>query len=256
MRTILYFNSRKEYLEKRIAELERAISKYAPGTLICYENGNTYKYYNQEYLPNGQKKRTYIHKDKLQLVKDLALKAYHSRELQDMKNELLAINRYLRARSTPHSNDYLDPKSPYSKLLPKNLIEWESIEYDKSNEHPEKLTVKAPNGLFVRSKSEAMIAYVLTDYKIPFRYECALNMFGTKIYPDFTILHPTARKEYIWEHFGLIDDFSYRDKTIFKLKNYMTNGYIPGHNLITTFESKDMPLDINYVENLVQFYFS
>ena len=40
-----------------------------------------------------------------------------------------------------------------------------------------------------------------------------------------------------------------------KLKLYIESGYIPGINLILTFEKKDMPLDIVYVNSLISHFF-
>ncbi len=255
MKTIIHMNSRKILLENEIKKLENTVNKYPEGSLIYHRNGNGYKFLKQIQLGPGERKRIYIPKSDQNLIKLLAMKAYHTRQLQDMKNEFLAVTRYLNARKEPRSSDFLDSSLPYFMYLPQELTEWETQPYDKSQKHPERLIVKAPNGLYVRSKSEAMIAYILNDLKIPFRYECALTLDGIKIYPDFTILHPTKRKEFIWEHFGFIDNLSYRGKTLSKLHLYMSKGYIPGQNFITTYETQNMPLDINYVENLVRFHF-
>ena len=75
-------------------------------------------------------------------------------------------------------------------------------------------------------------------------------------YPDFTIRHPLTRKTYYWEHFGMMDVSSYATHTYVKLQKYTENGIIPGINLITTYETKDNPLNPELVETLVKHYFT
>lgn len=251
MKSIIFMKSRKDYLERRIKELEKKTSTYPSGLLIVCKNGDRFKYFRQEQVSSGERTRTYIPHKNRTLIEALAKKAYYTKTLQNMKNELLAVQRYLNARKEP-----CELPAAYSSLLPSGPSDWEHADYERNAANPENLTVKAPNGLFVRSKSEAMIAYVLSDNRIPFRYECAHSVGGVKLYPDFTVLNPVTKKEFIWEHFGLIDNPSYRANMLSKLQLLITAGYIPGNNLIVTFETKDAPLDINHVENLVKFHFT
>ena len=57
------------------------------------------------------------------------------------------------------------------------------------------------------------------------------------------------------EHFGKIDDSDYRTKMERKLNTYIENGYIPGKNLIMTFEDKAHPLTIEDVQGMIEHYF-
>lgn len=48
----------------------------------------------------------------------------------------------------------------------------------------------------VRSKSEVIIADILNQEGIPYRYECPLQLKGWgKVYPDFTVLSERERPE-------------------------------------------------------------
>ena len=78
--------------------------------------------------------------------------------------------------------------------------------YEKNPKYPEHLIHKTVSGIYVRSKSESMIALQLYTEKIPFRYECALQLGETTLYPDFTILHPKTGEIFYWEHFGMMDE--------------------------------------------------
>ena len=74
-------------------------------------------------------------------------------------------------------------------------------------------------------------------------------------YPDFTIRHPKTGEIIYWEHFGLMDDPSYYQKTFSKLQLYASYGIIPSINLITTYETQEHPLSADIVEKIVKHYF-
>lgn len=100
-----------------------------------------------------------------------------------------------------------------------------------------------------------MIATILKAYQIPFRYECILKLGGNTVFPDFTIRHPINGNTLYWEHFGLMDDFEYSKKAYSKLQLYNSFGIIPSIHLITTYETKDNPLSMEVIENIVKHYF-
>lgn len=111
-------------------------------------------------------------------------------------------------------------------------------------------------GILVRSKSEALIINALFEHKIPFRYECLLQIQNVSVYPDFTIRHPVTGEVYYWEHFGMMDNENYAHNVYSKLQLYQSVGIIPSMQLLTTFETRQNPLDYEYVELLIQYYFT
>ena len=147
----------------------------------------------------------------------------------------------------------LSKESPYRDFILEDS--WEGQEYEKSTKHPEQLIVKAPKGEFVRSKSEALIANALFDEGIEYRYEWATEIGGIKFFPDFTVRVPGKKITKIWEHFGKIDDPVYFTKMMRKLTAYIKDGYVPGVNMIVTFESSSCPLTIDVVKDLIQHHF-
>ena len=70
---------------------------------------------------------------------------------------------------------------------------------------------------------------VLYTNQVPFRYECALTLGKTVIYPDFTIRDPSSGKTYYWEHFGMMDQPSYAARTFSKLQLYTSFQIIPSY---------------------------
>jgi len=99
----------------------------------------------------------------------------------------------------------------------------------------------------VRSKSEVIIANMLTERKIPFKYELRLNApDGTFYLPDFTI---TAQGEdYYLEHLGRLDLPEYRLRWEKKEKWY--NKYFPGR-LLTTKEGKSLSNDVDALIGII-----
>lgn len=83
-----------------------------------------------------------------------------------------------------------------------------------------------------------------------------IQIQNVSIYPDFTIRHPVTGEVYYWEHFGMMDNENYAHNVYSKLQLYQSAGIIPSMQLLTTFETRQNPLDYEYVELLIQYYFT
>ncbi len=252
-----FFLERKHKLEAEILSLESQLEKLPDGNLICYKktkNNKKYSEWYKEIITSDGVKKIYIPKKDYSQAQILAAKTYKHRLLYDKKNELESINRYLSHRTNERYSTMLDSDSPYRELLISSE-DWEHIPYEKSQDYPEQLIVPAPKGEFVRSKSEAMIAYALYENNIPYRYEWIHCLSGTNIASDFTILHPKYNYEIIWEHFGLLDKPQYNSTISYKLPKYLNEGYLPGYNLIMTFENSAHPLDFMEITEIINKYF-
>ncbi len=132
---------------------------------------------------------------------------------------------------------------------------WLSFPYKAKGFESGTAEIFSANGLRVRSKSEAIIADILSDANIPFRYEFPVNIrsMGT-IHPDFYCINPRTRKEFIWEHFGMMSDSNYAENAIGKFFLYAKAGWTLGSNLLATFESAAQPLNSKAVKRtLLQF---
>ena len=98
---------------------------------------------------------------------------------------------------------------------------------------------KTLSGDWVISKSEVIIANLLFERGIPFRYEEFLRAPDGSCYlPDFTITW--KKKTYYWEHVGMLDVESYEREWREKKKWY--ENHFPGQ-LITTEESSTLSDD-------------
>lgn len=246
-------------LEQKLSLLQSQLEDLPEGKLICSHNGP----YSKWYRSNGQNK-TYISKKNRCLAEQLALKKFLSLQIQAIQKEKRAIQFYLDHHCSfpDQAERFLACNSEYRKLLStyfhsdsQQLDHWSKESYQNNPAHPEQLIHKSASGHLVRSKSEALIDMLLYTNRIPFRYESALQISGTLFFPDFTIRHPKTGQLFYWEHFGLMDLADYSQKAFSKLQFYTTHGIIPSVNLITTYETRDAPLQAELVEKIITYYF-
>jgi ATP-dependent exoDNAse (exonuclease V) alpha subunit len=114
-----------------------------------------------------------------------------------------------------------------------------------------KLTAWYPEGkiystlseFLVRSKSEVIIANLLSSSNIPFSYETPLfAKDGTMFLPDFTVIF--NGETYYWEHLGRLDLPEYKNHWETKKKWYEDN--FP-NRLIMTYETQTLTKDIEKI---------
>ena len=250
---------RCQQLEEKISSLQAQLDRLPAGKLICSRNGNFFKWFHSD----GHKK-TYLPKAQKPFAQQLALKKYLSQQMEDLRREKKAIDTYLQHRPDDkrcadqllsEGSGYAELLSPFFKPESREFSDWMTTPYERCEKFPETLVHKTTSGIMVRSKSEAMIAAVLHANKIPFRYECALQLGETTIFPDFTIRHPKTGRFFYWEHFGLMDQVSYCRSTFSKLDFYAAHKIIPSIQLLATFETREAPLSYETVEKMVEHYF-
>ena len=274
-------NNEQKVLEERIARKEAFINAAPEGKLRCYPVGDSWRWYSIEVNPSNKpienaeetdpadkdnprqnKFRKYIPKDNEELAKSLALKGLYEYELIDDKQELRAINLYLKNYSSfERGNRYIERASEYARLLSEHydtqqrskssyVSSWLDNRYTGPVPHPEELLVPTRAGFRVRSKSERDIIRFLMDYDIPFKYEQKLVCEGKDLYPDFTILSPVTGREIIWEHNGLMDRHNYAAKKLDDERLYHKLGFHRGKNMIVSYEENNEGID----EQAVEFY--
>jgi exodeoxyribonuclease V alpha subunit len=114
---------------------------------------------------------------------------------QDIKSLLDARRR--ENAQTPQINSYL-----FKLHIAKDAFRQRRSWYEAGKIH------EALSGDMLRSKSEVIIANLLHEREVPFRYELPLFAGdGTLRLPDFTVTW--HGKTYFWEHLGLLDQTHY-----------------------------------------------
>lgn len=249
----------KERIESQIITIQTQLKELPEGNLVCSHTGKYSKWY-QSFGATAK----YIPKHERWLAEKLAYKKYLSLQLDTFHSEKKAIDFYLRHYSMHSyeaeqkfltSSDYKELLAPSLQPLSQKLSDWVNSPYKTNPSHADKRIHTTISGNLVRSKSEVLIDALLSKNRIPFRYECALQLNEMFLYPDFTIRHPQTGKFFYWEHFGCMDDPAYIRNVSKKLELYASNGIIPSIQLITTYESKEHPLTSRMVEHMIQYYF-
>lgn len=246
----------RDKIISKINNLTSVLEELPEGKLICTKNGNHTKWYHSD-----GKNFTYLHKRNKVLAEKLAIKKYYEYQLKELSQELTLIEKYLdkHHKIKIKSEDLLKESSYYKELLKANLLtsdekllQWSKQSYIPNPNHTENLIHQCLAGHKVRSKSEVIIANSLFLHKIPYRYEAGINLESSMIFPDFTICHPKTLQIIYWEHFGLMDNSTYRDNVYHKLGIYGRHNIIPTINLITTYEMRDYPLNSSKIETIIQ----
>ena len=195
----------------------------------------------------GSSKRTFLNKERDEkTIRILASKFYYERLLSlAAKRKLLIENLLKFEKSAPLEGVFLNlPESvkeyvePYETPLEKAIQDFESEYYSPHDTKAGNYMIKTNEGIMVRSKAEMIINDTLFKNHIPHKYEKPVNTgFGT-LYPDFTVLNRNTGKQYIWEHFGMMDNPIYVDRFLQKLNSYRDAGYYLYDGLIATFSGK------------------
>lgn len=243
--------------EKMKVKLEKSLQKAPEGSLVLSSSHGKAQYY----FVNAEKKKSYIEKSNQKFIGALAQKEYDMALQKEIGKQEKIIQKIMKLLPTKEVEDiYKDLHDgrkrfviPHYLTDEKYVEQWMKIKYAGKANYDEFLKYTTERGEKVRSKSEKMIADKLYAMGIPYRYEypVKLNGFGT-VYPDFTILKVCDREEVYYEHFGLMDKPEYCEKALRKLQEYAQNGIVLGKNLLATFESEDVPLDVNVLEKMFE----
>lgn len=215
-----------------------------------------YYYIEKKGDTNGK----YIPKSKLDFVKKLAQADYERKVPAAIKKEMVIINSFIKHYKECNASNLYKKLSDYRKCLvqaitlpdEKYIETWKNTKIVNKNFFAEGNIYETLQLEKVRSKSEVIIANTLYKLNVPYVYETQLRLGAKAIYPDFTCLNVRTRKEYIWEHFGLMDNVDYVAKNVNKLTNYETHGYIPGKNLIITMENSENVMTPQRAEKIIK----
>ena len=258
---------------KELAELSDSIAKSkaikTEGTLVTrVQRGRT-----RLYRALDSKKTRYLSASDTKQLEDLATKSYLQKLDKAAQLEKEQIDRCIRILEgkDPKGRDPADVDQVYNRLP----------DYIRAHAHPDELTdegyaekwrkgkfkdnwgltksnLETARGEKVRSKSEWIITSMLDQAGVPYRYEekVAVNPeFLQFFHTDFTVLNKRTRRVFYWEHFGMMDDQNYVENTFVpKMYDYYSNGFLPGENMIMTFETRRHPLNTAHVKKLIEHY--
>lgn len=248
-------------IEERIAIIKRRLKDAPSGNLRISSHGN----YNQYYLRTTPDDRlgTYLpHKDHF-IAERLAQKDYDNKVLAELYKQQKAIERFLKEYDPEAEQKVYGKLSEQRKaLVTKDYLTDEEYVEQWLNEPYEKMGFNAfdpeyytTRGDRVRSKSEILIADALYRHNIPYRYEYPVYdgvvLIGV---PDFNCLNVRHRKDYYWEHLGMLGDEGYADRNVKKLEKYSLAERFDESRLILTFETGAHPLNTKVIDEKIRRY--
>lgn len=213
------------------------------------------------------KSRTYLSKKNQETLRRLAQKKYDEALISVYKNNLnlfgnviSQLEKFVSPKDAiKKMPDVLQPYIAVPFLSTEDFVEqWimgdkkqvgrrDNMIGQQGDWHPENLVYSTDNGDRVRSKSEMMIANLLSAMQLPYQYEKPLHLNGKTVFPDFTILDTVSRTEVYFEHFGLMDQEDYRTAALQKIVNYEKAGFVAGKDFLFSFESERVPFDIDWI---------
>ena len=250
---------RHSQLSLLLAYIQGRISNAPEGSLRTARKAHGCQYYHK--VEVNDTKGTYIKKHNYNFAIELAQKDYDLRIEQCLLKELNFLEVILKKYNPSEIQHIYDSLNSFRKEMVTPVFvsdedftaNWKSSEYTSLGFTPDCAEYYTDNGERVRSKSEIIIANKLYRYNIPYRYEYPLQLqSGIITHPDFTCLNVKTRQEYIWEHFGIMDNAEYACNAIKKISDYANSGYVLGRNFIATFETANTPINANCIDSLIK----
>lgn len=253
-----------EYLDTLIKIAEQKLTKNKNRIRVT-RHGKSLQYYfiTQKGDTNGK----YIPKEKHKIAQEILYVEYckklHTLLKEKIKiltcfeKEFCSIHKQIEQAYTAISETRRNLFLPLIKSSEQYQKEWQEIKFTPKNFSIETPEIYTSQGLRVRSKSEVIIAETLYKNKIPFRYEYPVEIkqsdgSSTTWHPDFYCLNSRTKKEIIFEHFGIMDNPIYAEKTVKKICTYISNKIYPGEKFIFTMETTTQPLNAIQVEFLIK----
>jgi hypothetical protein len=251
----------KKKLEQRKKSAEEILAAAPPGKLRVDRGGGYVSYYWMKDEPRETSHAgIYLKKSENTLITSLAQKDYARAVVRKSAEQIAIINRFLK-KFEPEAieqiyADLIEERkalvNPIAMPADDYAKQWQSIPYERKPFLDSEAEIYTEKGERVRSKSEKIIADKLMLMGIPYKYECPLNLKGIgKVYPDFTVLNVRTRREYYWEHLGMMDQAEYCKKALSRMEVYEKNGLMPGKGLLLTHETKDHPIQTGIVVNMI-----
>lgn len=259
----------KERLEEQLKEIDNLImqteksvmkSGDLPSQRVKTSKGNGHDQFLWVDRTTGE--RRYIRAEEKDALKKAVQRDYEAAVNIKLKQIRKPLERFLKEYDVSGIDRIYQKMADSKKKLVTPVLEtdemflnrWRNAKYDPMPIDNE-TEFYSKSGIRVRSKSELMIADELEERGIPYRYEIPLYLRRAgNIRPDFLCLNVRTRREFIWEHFGMMDNIAYANKNVTKLQSYAQDGYIPGKNMIITFETSQCPVSSVTIRKMIEEY--
>ncbi|MDO4416332.1 MAG: hypothetical protein Q4C20_14775 [Erysipelotrichaceae bacterium] len=255
-----YLQFEKERFEAIRKSTEERLRGAPEGTVCINKHGNGIQFYFRS-APEDKKGR-YLPVAEKEKALALVQKKYDRQVAEAAEKQIIALKRFMKSYDPDCLKKIYEAVSDVRKdmIVPAEIPDelyaqqWQSTPFQ-----PKKIEKDVPEhysnkGERVRSKSEVMIADALAQAGVPHRYECPFTLGTAIIHPDFTVLRKEDRKELFWEHLGKMDDAEYVITNLSRIRLYEQNGIMPGINLILTMETRQQPINLTVIKQMIRTY--
>ncbi|MBO4928541.1 MAG: hypothetical protein J5379_09880 [Clostridiales bacterium] len=150
--------------------------------------------------------------------------------IRDLKNEVQSLLDMFMIEQEADSNPSPDEAVRTGRF---SYEEWCALE--------ELNDMSIPNGYrhgrrIFRSKSEMLIAQILEELGLPYKYEPVIQVIGNQRWPDFAVYCPEIGRYFFIEHLGMMGKTSYRMDNLEKLEAYEKASIRDGVDILYTME--------------------
>ena len=245
--------------EKALTAVKRRLSEL-PAERICSRKiKGTYRYYLRSKTSDGRIHESYLPNSKEQLTKECCEAAYLRKLIPTLEKEIEALKKF-NVSYMPQEKINAWVNLPEGvKLLTRPIFksneqicrDWEYAAFEKNTfpiSNPAQYVTKKNE--IVRSRIELIVADVLYDLKIPYRYECKLELPQGIIYPDFTIMHPRTLEVFYIEIFGMMDNPEYEQAAFAKIAKYAASDIYS--RLLMFFDHKNAPISPTNIKKTLE----
>ena len=249
-------------LKKLLEKAKKRIEKAPTGYLRVRKGRRAVEYYYRDAKENPRNVKStngrYLKKNERTLVEKLAQRDYDLLLLKKGEERVSAIERFLKVYGRTDLQEMYEKTNPLRRIVLKEAVlsdeeyvrRWQNTFYVGKTFEENAAEIITERGERVRSKSEKIIADKLHYLGIPYLYEKPLFLNGgIVVFPDFTILKMPEKREIYLEHFGMLQDETYADGTLQKMRTYERNGIYLGVNLLVTFETDKSPLNTRTLDD-------
>lgn len=264
-----------EHLKQSLIEIDRAIQNAPAGSLRLSPKKNGTNYYYLQYNDgNGKTRYEYISNKKRRLIAALAQKSYYKKLRPVVSAECRQLEEFIKIYD-PDAKDLIFTGlgearqglvRPMFLSVEDTVKQWSDQECNckiDSQQYSQQILSKelkytTDRGEKVRSAAEASLAnlFYSNRHRLSYRYAVPVCLKDDYyICPTFSMISLITGEKYYWEHVVLTDSPQCLEELIRKLNTYVKMNIFPGENLILTFESPSMPLDIHTARLLVKHYF-
>ena len=252
---------RKAAIEFLIGRLQDDICSAPEGALRISRNRKGFQYYHRRTAQDPQ--GIYIKRKDNPLASALAQKDYDSKLLAALEKQLKAIDRFIKdCDPGAPVKAYEDLNAPRKQLVTPVFVndedyvkQWLNVPYEKLGFKKDDPEFYTDRGERVRSKSEVLIANELYRHGIPYRYEFPVYSNGVILAaPDFNCLNVRLRKDYYWEHLGMMGKEDYANRNAAKIEKYTLAKDFDETSLILTFETDRHPMNTRVIEEKIRKY--